>query len=316
MCLWLKVLGLNVAESLLFVVNWGYRCCLLLLVLVIAGCSGQSSVRDSGPASPVDVSHVRDAVPRAELITRAGNPNPYSVLGKTYHLVEDNRGFEQRGYASWYGRKFHGANTSNGEVYDMYGMTAAHKTLRIPCYVRVTNLDNGRQVVVRVNDRGPFHGERIIDLTYTAATKLGFVDRGTAPVHIEVIEPPAGKSVERVAGPKVEASIAVVDDASPVEGVAAAAAVGKPNSSPRNPPNTPPGAPPSTYLQVGAFGAEPSALALQQRIAAITEHPVRVVDGDKFYRVRIGPLSDERQLQALRQLLQQRQLAESHIVRE
>ncbi len=304
----------------MFFVNWGYqcglwgfRCGLLLLALVIAACSGQPSVRDSGPVSPVDVSHVRDAVPRAELITRAGNPNPYSILGKTYHLVEDNRGFEQRGYASWYGRKFHGANTSNGEVYDMYGMTAAHKTLRIPCYVRVTNLDNGRQVVVRVNDRGPFHGERIIDLTYAAATKLGFVDRGTAPVHIEVIEPSAGKSAERAAESKAEASIAVVDDALSVEEAAAAViAVGKPNISPDSPPSTPP----SAYLQVGAFGAEPSALALQQRIAAITEHPVRVVDGDKFYRVRIGPLSDERQLQALRQLLQQRQLAESHIVRE
>src|SRR5690606_2878870 len=122
--------------------------------------------QDRGPASYVDLSQIPDAVPRSEPRTRAGIKNPSAVLGKTEYLLEDESDYRERGYASWYGKKFHGHQTSNGEIYDMYGMTAAHKTLPIPSYVRVTNLDNNRQVVVRVNDRGPFHSGRIIDLSY------------------------------------------------------------------------------------------------------------------------------------------------------
>ncbi|HEY7884203.1 MAG TPA: septal ring lytic transglycosylase RlpA family protein [Cellvibrionaceae bacterium] len=169
----------------------------LLGVVLLAACSSKpqqpasrySLSQDTGPDSYIDLSKVPDAVPRHETRTIAGNKNPYTVLGKTYHLIKDETSYKERGHASWYGKKFHGHKTSNGETYDMYGMTAAHKTLPIPSYVRVTNLNNNRSVVVRVNDRGPFHGGRIIDLSYAAAYRLGFTDAGTAPVEVEIIVP-------------------------------------------------------------------------------------------------------------------------------
>ncbi|WP_372865376.1 septal ring lytic transglycosylase RlpA family protein [Spongiibacter sp.] len=144
--------------------------------------------QDGAPPEVLDPGSIADATPRAEVIRLAGNSNPYQVLGKTYHLVDDHRGFKQRGVASWYGTKFHGKATANGEIYSLYEMSAAHRSLPIPVYVRVTNLQNGRQAVVRVNDRGPFHSDRIIDLSYAAAVKLGFARQGTAAVEIEVID--------------------------------------------------------------------------------------------------------------------------------
>ena len=138
-----------------------------------------------GPGEHRDVSQIPNAVPRVEARSRGGNPSSYVVLGKRYHTLPDSRGFVERGIASWYGRKFHGRKTSNGEVYDMYTMSAAHKRLPIPTYLKVTNLENGRSVVVRVNDRGPFHGKRVIDLSYTAARKLGVVEAGVAKVYME-----------------------------------------------------------------------------------------------------------------------------------
>lgn len=173
----------------------------LSLLLLIQGCS-QQPVQHSGPVEPevvptehdgaprhdIDPSSIVDATPRPEIIRLAGNHSPYTVLGKTYRLVDDHRGFTQRGIASWYGTKFHGKLTANGEVYSLYKMTAAHRSLPIPVYVRVTNLENGRQAIVRVNDRGPFHSDRIIDLSYAAALKLGFARKGTAEVEIAVID--------------------------------------------------------------------------------------------------------------------------------
>ncbi len=144
--------------------------------------------KDGTPLRVPTEAEMRDAEPRQEPILPRGNRTPYTVAGKEYQLIDDHRGYKQRGMASWYGTKFHGRYTSNGEVYDVYAMSAAHKTLPIPVYVRVTNLENGRQAVVRVNDRGPFHEDRIIDLSYSAAVKLGFADRGTAAVEIEVID--------------------------------------------------------------------------------------------------------------------------------
>ncbi|HBQ01515.1 MAG TPA: septal ring lytic transglycosylase RlpA, partial [Gammaproteobacteria bacterium] len=117
----------------------------------------------------------------------AGNRSPYTVLGKTYTVLPTERGYSERGVASWYGEKFHGHKTSNGEVFDMYMASAAHKSLPIPSFLRVTNLDNNRSLIVRVNDRGPFHGDRIVDLSYAAAMKLGYAERGTARVHLESI---------------------------------------------------------------------------------------------------------------------------------
>jgi rare lipoprotein A len=148
--------------------------------------------QDGPPAPeeiPPDLASIPDAVPKAEPKSETGNPDSYVVYGERYRVLDAAHGFKQRGYASWYGRKFQGQRTSSGEHYDMFKMTAAHKTLPIPCYVRVTNLDNGRQVVVRVNDRGPFHSQRIIDLSYAAAAKLGMLGKGSAPVEIQVLDP-------------------------------------------------------------------------------------------------------------------------------
>ncbi len=168
----------------------------LALLLVLAASLGACSIRthrfpdeDYGPDEPVDVSHVPDAVPRNAPYSRYGNPDSYTVDGVTYHVMKDGRGYRERGLASWYGLKFQGRRTSSGEPYDMYAMTAAHRTLPLPTWVRVTNLDNGRSVVVKVNDRGPFHADRIIDLSYAAASKLGLLDHGTAPVEVATVTP-------------------------------------------------------------------------------------------------------------------------------
>lgn len=163
----------------------------------LAGCSSSSSSSsqdnryqlrdDRAPKSAPDVSKVEDAHPKYEPYSRQGNQQNYTVRGKSYQVMSSAKGFKQTGGASWYGSKFHGHLTSNGETYDMYSMSAAHKTLPLPSYVRVTNEANNKQVIVRVNDRGPFHEGRIIDLSYAAAYKIGMLQQGTAKVSIETI---------------------------------------------------------------------------------------------------------------------------------
>ncbi|WP_417617398.1 septal ring lytic transglycosylase RlpA family protein [Oceanisphaera sp.] len=149
---------------------------------------GRYSLRqDKAPAVAPNLDHVKDAIPRYEPYTRQGNKD-YNVWGQDYEVWQDVESYQDEGLASWYGAKFHGYHTSNGEVYDMYTMTAAHKNLPLPSFVRVTNQENGKQVIVRVNDRGPFHGGRVIDLSYAAAYKLGMLNTGTAPVKIELIK--------------------------------------------------------------------------------------------------------------------------------
>jgi rare lipoprotein A len=143
------------------------------------------------PAPPAAPQSIPDAVPRVEPRSRYGNPPYYDVFGKRYYVLSSGSGYVERGVASWYGPGFHKLRTSTGEPYDMYGMTAAHKTLPLPAYVRVTNLQNGRSVVVRVNDRGPFVGNRIIDLSYTAAAKLDMLRDGTAMVEVRELDPMA-----------------------------------------------------------------------------------------------------------------------------
>lgn len=149
---------------------------LLILAIFLAGCSKKHQTK------PV--------TPRSEPLSQYGNHSPYRVNGRVYHVNNNVAGFSQKGKASWYGKKFHGRKTSNQEVFDMYKLTAAHKSLPLPSYVEVTNLDNGRKVVVRVNDRGPFVGDRIIDLSYAAAKALDFVNQGIANVKIEVVKAP------------------------------------------------------------------------------------------------------------------------------
>lgn len=147
------------------------------------------------PVLDVEESNIllADAEPKAEPLSPYGNPLHYRVDNKVYHVLRTARGFEQRGVASWYGTKFHKKRTSSGEPYDMYAMTAAHKTLPLPTYIRVTNLENGRELIVRVNDRGPFHSDRILDLSYAAAQKLGMTKQGIARVRIVAIVPEGDK---------------------------------------------------------------------------------------------------------------------------
>lgn len=146
-------------------------------------------IRDSAPASPPPgLAHLPDPEVRTDPRSRYGN-SPYEVFGKRYEVLESAVGYDQVGLASWYGEKFHGRTTSSGEIYNMYTLTAAHKTLPIPSYARVTNRENGLATVVRINDRGPFHPSRIIDLSYASAVKLGFADVGTASVRVESLLP-------------------------------------------------------------------------------------------------------------------------------
>jgi len=165
-----------------------------LCLAVLASCSSPppgsryTQDVDAAPARAISAEQVVDAVPRPDPILAFGNKSPYTIDGVTYTVLSDHSGYRERGIASWYGAKFAGHETSNGEIFDPYEPTAAHRTLPLPSYVRVTNLANGRRVVVRVNDRGPFHPDRMIDLSYAAAVKLGFADMGTARVEVEVLE--------------------------------------------------------------------------------------------------------------------------------
>jgi rare lipoprotein A len=178
---------------------------MLAVVLALAGCGSTPPAKqatsvpksggyylDDGPETrpPANLDAVPDAVPRDEPLHRFAN-RTYAVLGNTYTPETTRRGYREEGLASWYGRRFHGKKTASGELYDMYAMTAAHPTLPIPSYVRVTALDNGKSVVVRINDRGPFHSKRVIDLSYTAAHKLGYLGRGSARVRVESLAPTA-----------------------------------------------------------------------------------------------------------------------------
>ncbi len=248
----------------------------LLLLLTLGGCasapqetssvpaatrpatapSGVPLLQDGTPAFRAEMLSIPDAVPRPEPVTAAGNKSPYTVLGSTYRITPVAAGHRERGYGSWYGTKFHGQNTSNGEPYDVYSMTAAHKTLPIPSYVRVTNLENGRRIIVRVNDRGPFHGGRVIDLSYAAAYRLGYADKGTALVELEVLDPNAPEWVaQRRAAPSV------------------------PAASERK-----------TYLQAGAFRSVESARNLQQALVPLLAQNVSIHANQGWYRVRVGPL--------------------------
>ena len=177
----------------------------LAVVLFMTGCQvpGSSPVqqapKDGPPLTvPQGLANLPDPEVVEESRSRYGNPSTYTVAGKTYRLMATSRGYSAEGLASWYGRKFHGRRTSSGEPFDMFALTAAHRTLPIPAFASVTNLTNGRSTVVRINDRGPFHDDRIIDLSYAAAVKLGFEGSGTARVRVEILEP--GRDIYLQAG--------------------------------------------------------------------------------------------------------------------
>jgi rare lipoprotein A len=239
------------------------------------------------PSPPPDVLAIPDAVPRAEPRGTRGNPPFYEVFGKRYYVMASSDGWVERGTASWYGPGFHAASTSLGEPYDMYGMTAAHKTLPIPCYAEVTNLRNGRKVVVRINDRGPFVGDRIIDLSYTAAAKLDMLMAGTAPVEIRVISPGGGPG--SAVPPSVPASPPPpVMPTSPVMPPPAAPAVTVVNAPATR-------APDAMFIQAGVFSDHENArrrveslLAAGMELASLDEMPR---NDRTLHRVRVGPFA-------------------------
>ena len=167
-----------------------YRFFFVVVSFLLPACGGYyyAHPQQDGAGVKIDINTIQDAQPIIEPITKAGNTNPYTQFGITYEIMPSSLGYREVGNASWYGSKFHGRRTSNGDIYDMYSMTAAHKTLPIPTYVRVTRLDTQQTIIVRVNDRGPFHDQRIIDLSYAGAVKLGFSDSGTAKVLVEAID--------------------------------------------------------------------------------------------------------------------------------
>jgi rare lipoprotein A len=238
------------------------RCAALTLLLAIAGCvSAPPQPAPSKPSTPPpDVTTIPEPTPRAEPRSSRGNPPFYEALGKRYFVLATADGYIERGVASWYGPGFHAANTSNGERYDMYAMTAAHKTLPLPCYVQVTNLRNGRSVVVRVNDRGPFKDGRIIDLSYSAASKLDMLREGTTFVEVRALAPGQGAA---------SASAPVAPSAAPL------------------------------YVQAGAFTTEANAsrLLAQLRSQGVEKSFVRhdELAGKPLYRVRIGPIPNVRE---------------------
>ena len=245
---------------------------IMMSMLAVASCGGNNVKGDGPPAGSARIPDLPgDAVPRPEARSKYGNGPVYEVLGKRYTVMPSSSGYQERGVASWYGKKFHGNLTSNREVYDMYAMTAAHKTLPLPTYVRVRNLSNNRSIVVRVNDRGPFVHNRIIDLSYAAAIKLDMIKDGTSLVEVTAItfDQPQGDRPVRV-------------------------------SSPPGPTNTGENRPSASanriFVQVGAFGERSNA---ERRLRDLARggignafiHEERSA-GQVLYRVRIGPIAD------------------------
>ena len=247
--------------------------------------------QDSAPDRAVDVADVKDAIPRVEPKSRYGNPASYMVFGKRYHTLASSEGYSDRGIASWYGTKFHGHRTSSGEPYDMYQMSAAHKTLPLPTYARVTNLGNSKSVIVKINDRGPFYDNRIIDLSYAAASRLDILGKGTGLVEVQTVDPRSRKPEP--------AKRTVL--ASKPKGVAAAQPA---NSTEQESTEYKP----ALYLQIGAFLSRGNAERLKTRLSA-TELPatLQISEGlsnrKPIYRVRIGPLASVETADKLTQFL-------------
>jgi len=218
-------------------------------------------IQDGAPGNAPDIASLPEPVPRPEPRARYGNHSPYTVLGRSYHVLQDARGYVERGIASWYGTKFHGRATSSLEPYDMYAFTAAHKTLPLPTWVRVTNLENGRSLVVRVNDRGPFAHDRLIDLSYAAAVRLGVHVKGTALVEVRALDPVDGE-------PPPPATVTARSDA--------------------------PGDAGRAFVQVGSFADRGNAELLAGRLRDRLREPVRVeealVGALRLFRVRFGPI--------------------------
>jgi rare lipoprotein A len=230
--------------------------------------------------------------------TMAGNRSPYTVNGRSYRVMQSEEGFQQTGLASWYGEKFHGHQTSNGEVFDMFQVSAAHTSLPIPSFLRVTNLENQRSIIVRVNDRGPFHNDRVIDLSYAAAYKLGFSNQGTALVHLEAIVP--GQNVILAANTASNTAVASTTTSTSTSPVSAT----------------------DRYLQAGAFSDLRAAQRLSDRLRDLTSRPVFIRSiqaansNQQLHRVRVGPISDPREIERISELMQSANLGQPYVVEE
>lgn len=282
---------------------------MLLAVSVSAGCATREPApRPTGSVESTARTLPDDPVPRKEPRSRYGNGPVYEVNGKRYRVLESSFGYRERGVASWYGRKFHGRPTSSQEPYDMYRMTAAHKSLPLPTYVEVRNLRNGRVVVVRVNDRGPFVKNRLIDLSYAAALKLGIVDEGTGMVEVRAIsfDPPPAAAAARPAlqeSPPPAESPGVTPPPQPAPQAGSAE---RDDEAPR------------IYVQVGAFGERANAERRHRLLTSNGIEPAFVLrEANRtpaMYRVRIGPLASVEHYDRLVDELSSIGIAEAHIV--
>ncbi len=254
----------------------------IMLFLCLTLLTACSTVRKDGPPRyDIDVSHIPDAKPKVEALSRIGN-KPYVVFGKRYYVMNSSKNYKERGIASWYGTKFHARHTSSGERYNMLAMTAAHRSLPLPTYVQVKNLHNGRKIIVKVNDRGPFESGRLIDLSYAAAKKLGMVGHGTTRVEVTAIDPRAYHR-ESTHAPVFLAK----------------------NTKHHTPPATHQ-AKQTVYLQVGAFSNRTYAEKLQKRIQSVIHSPVHITKLQKskiLYCVRIGPIYDQASVSKINQQL-------------
>ncbi len=263
----------------------------LTVILFISACGTAKKNRysihqDRAPDKNIDISHVPDAIPQNAPRSKYGNPSSYNVRGRTYRVMKTNQGYRARGVASWYGKKFHGHRTSSGETYNMYAMSAAHKELPLPTWVRVTHLGNGRSVVVKVNDRGPFHDSRLIDLSWAAAKKLGITSTGTGVVEIEALDPGRSQQAQPHANTTKQTANATAPEY-------------------------------RLYLQAGAFVSRSNAQQLQSKLQrSLQNQNIRAIySKDKqLYRVRIGPLANVDEADQLAEQISQRGLAQPHIV--
>ena len=274
--------------------------CALLVALLVSACGTSSGPRrsdspagrgggyylDDGPGdnAPANLDAIPDAIPRVEPIIRATS-RPYQVMGRYYTPMSELAPYRTRGLATWYGRRYHGRQTSSGETYDMYAMTAAHTTLPIPSYARVTSVDSGRSVIVRINDRGPFVGERVIDLSYVAAYKLDLLRRGSGMVEVESI---------LTANASATARAPAEQSTQPVQ-AAAITETRAPPSIQQTPAVT--ASPTGHYLQLAAFSVKENADRFLERVRALPDAeqtPVSVVSAGALYRVQSGPYADRR----------------------
>lgn len=247
---------------------------------------------------PANVGDIPEAVPEPVEKSRYGNPDSYEVFGIRYDVLQDAAGFKERGHASWYGKKFHGRRTSSGEKYDMFAMSGAHKTLPIPTYARITNLANSKSVVVRINDRGPFHSGRIVDLSYSAAHRIGILGGGSAEVELEVVDasgkPLPGPLTQVAASPSPAPKAVEVAEARPRAPVPVVAVPVARKVQPR-------------YLQAGSFNDSRNAATFREHLAIAGIKPLLMKsetrNGQWVYRVLVGPFADPAALEAMRRKL-------------